>query len=826
MSYFQSIQVRALAVVLALVFVFPGLSSAAEPFRQMVTEVVIRSSGGSSRADPAEYVRSRITAEKNRYVSQAELAKDQRDLLDTGTFSDVRILLEKDGEGVRVIYDVVLAPRFRSPLVVTGNEVFSDRKIRKEFQLAEGDRIDQARLDILCDKLRAKYRDSYYPNAKVSATLSESGPDGFSTVTVQVDEGEKVRLARFEFTGNHALSVNELNAILHRPAVWNPFYLFYSAWRKQALDFQHVNDLVTRAYRDLGYLDVAVAPPVLVREDPDAAPVMKVAITEGPRYVVASISVEGETIYPEADLLQVAHRLLKPGDVAAASRLSATSKLLEDYYGQRGYARTSVRMSLTPVAQKGTPEGQSRVQVAFAIREGVLAKVRSIQIRGNTRTKDKVIRRELMVAPGQLYNEVAADRSRMRLENLGYFSSVRHDIDIMPGEEKDLGLTYFGDIGFKAVPSNDDEALVDLYYDVAEKNTGQLMVGIGTSSVDDILGYVEISQNNFDIAHWPFTGGGQKARLSLELGTDSRSGELTWSDPWFLDRRQNLAVELYRREIGFSEYDETRTGGGISLTEPLKYGRLSFRLGAEKVASDEFVPGDFVLRDEPEQAFRYDEIDDGYLRVPARVTWSYDTRNRPFIPTSGSRNSVFAEFQNGALGADYDNYKIGVDLRQYIPLWEGHVLSLRLRAETMDAYGDSDEIPLNDRLYLGGSRTIRGFRYREVGPKALPTDEMAEVDGMSYQRRARPVGGRTLAMFSAEYSYEVVDMVRLAGWFDIGNVWADAFDADFSDYAASFGIGIRLDIPSLPIRLDYAFPQREDDDYSRKEHFIFWIGFD
>ena len=144
----------------------------------------------------------------------------------------------------------------------------------------------------------------------------------------------------------------------------------------------------------------------------------------------------------------------------------------------------------------------------------------------------------------------------------------------------------------------------------------------------------------------------------------------------------------------------------------------------------------------------------------------------------------------------------------------------------MDSYGDSDEIPLNDRLYLGGSRTIRGFRYREVGPKAIPTEKTMDSEEYEYHHRARPVGGRTLAMFSAEYSFNLFEMVRLAGWFDIGNVWGDAFDADFSEYAASFGVGVRLDIPSLPIRIDYAFPQHEDDDYSRKEHFIFWIGFD
>ncbi len=764
-----------------------------------VKDVSVQASGGSVATDPAEYVLSRVLAKPGAFVSAADLARDQRSLLDTGTFSDVKVLSEDVGDGaVKLVYRVVIAPRFLAPAEIRGNDAFSERKIRRLLDLAGGDRIDQARLDAKCDKVRDEYRKSYYYNVEIDAYVSEPDSEGFSRVRLVIDEGQKARISGFDFVGNDNIPSSELNSALGKPAWYNPVPFFYFSWRQQALDFEHVRDIVTTYYRNNGYLDVTVSDPEIVREG-DEAPRLKVEIVEGARYAVDGVNVSGVSLFPETELVKTAKGVISRSDkkgIASAKALENATKAVREYYTSRGYADTTVKLRLAP-AKDSSADGLRHVRADFDVKESGLAYVRSVSIRGNTRTKDKVVRRELTVAPGLILNEVAAEQSKKRIENLGFFENVR----------------------FHETPSREDPSQRDLVYEVEEKNTGQLMVGVGTSSIDDILGYLEISQNNFDIGNWPtFRGGGQKAKLGVEIGSDSNSGEISWTDPWFLDRRQSLTVNFYRREISYSEYDETRIGGGVSLTVPFRYGRGTARIGAEHVAVEDFLQGTYTLYDDPGTAFAYTDIDDAYWRVPLRLSWLYDTRNRYFAPTSGSYNTIFSEITSSSFVSDYDTYKVGCDLRQYVPLFWDTYISLRFRAESIDAYGDTEEVPINDRLFLGGGRSVRGYKYRNVGPKAIP-DEMTGG-------RAHPVGGQTLAMLSAEYSIPIVSIFRLAAFYDIGNVWADSFDFDLGEYASSWGLGVRFDIPSFPIRLDYAFPLVSDDNYPRREHFIFWIGID
>ncbi len=771
----------------------------ADAYRQVVRDVVVRASGGGATSDPADYVRSHVSAIAGQFITQATLAKDQRELLDTGTFSDVRIYVEPLEDGVRVIYEVAVAPRFLPPLDLHGNTAIRNGKILGLMGLSHGDRIDRARVDKMVDKVRAEYRKRYYPHVKIEPTISEPNSEGFSTITLLIDEGPRDRISGFKFSGNRAFSDGQLSRKLGRMTRWNPIFFFWYSWRHNVLDFEYVRDTLATLYRDSGYLDVSISPPELVRASPDAPPVMKITIDEGPLYTISRTTFEGVSLFPEPELRQVADLYLPEGAPAGETALRNAAKAVGDYYGSRGYVDTDVRTDYAvPASATNAPSGKAPLAVTFQVEEGFLAYVRSIQISGNTVTKEKVIRREITVAPGLLLDEVAADLSRRRIENLGYFESVR----------------------YHEVPDKDDPTQRDLFYEVSEKDTtGNLMVGVGASSVDHLVGFVEISQSNFDIANWPtFRGAGEKARLSIMAGKETNSGDLTWSRPWFMDRQMTLDVELYRHETGHSEYDETRIGAGVSLTVPVVYGRITARAGLEFVELDDFIDGIYALEEDPAVTdFQFSDMDDSYLRVPFRLTWTYDTRNRPFAPSSGMRNQVFGELQPAALGSDYDLCRAGFDLRQYVPLFFGHYLSFHLRAESIDALGD-DEVPISERYFIGGGRTVRGFRYRDVGPKAIPVDEA--------DRRARPVGGQTLGLFSAEYNVPIVSFLRTAAFYDIGNVWADPFDADFNEYASSWGIGLRLDFPGFPIRFDYAFPIDKDDEYTRSEHFVFWIGFE
>ncbi len=770
----------------------------AAPDSQIVSDIVIKTDKTRNGTEAYDYIAACSSARKGAPFSPKTLAKDLETLIESGIFSDVKIYLEERDDGVCVIYDTIVAPRVKLPLTIEGNDYFSAGKIRETLDINDGMRITQAILDKACDNLRAEYRKAYYNNTAIAAELSETDEEGFVTIALKINEGQREKIAGFEFIGNSKLQSSELRAALGAPSPYNPFKIFYSQWRINALDKALIRDRIIEHYRNNGYLDVQVELPTLHKEADEDNPTMKIKISEGSQYTFSSVSISNTKIFSHSEISSLISKTLKPGTIVSDATINAVTKTIRDYYGARGYVDTEVTARIRN-SESNVASDTKTATLRVEIKEGIPGYVRSITIRGNTHTKDKVIRRELLVAPGLLLNEVLAETSRRRVENLGYFENVR----------------------YSEIPAPGDPSQRDLIYDVTEKSTGTLMCGIGTSNIDSILGYIDISQNNFDLFNWStFRGGGQKIRLTASAGSSSNSGEISWTDPWFLDKQQSFTVSLYRRENSYSEYDDTRIGGDLSLAVPLKYGRLSLKLGAEIVENDDFLEGLYHPEDNPTYDYYYEkEIDDKYLRIPLRLTWLYDTRNHPFVPTRGSRNNVFAEIQSTSLGSDYDIYKIGADLRQYLPSpIDGHYISLRLRAETVDGYGDTDEIPINDRLFLGGARSLRGYRHREVGPKVHPD---AETGG-----RSHPVGGQTLAMFSAEYNIPLAKVLRLAAFYDIGNVWHDSFDPDFGELASTWGFGIRFDIPGFPIRLDYAIPLEHDDDYTRTERFIFSIGFE
>jgi outer membrane protein insertion porin family len=398
---------------------------------------------------------------------------------------------------------------------------------------------------------------------------------------------------------------------------------------------------------------------------------------------------------------------------------------------------TVVRPLIDPM-----PGRPGRAVITFDVREGQLAYIRNVVIRGNNETKDKVIRREVLVSPGEILNEVRADRSEARLKNLGYFSEVRHYTE-----------------------KTDDPGKRDLVYEVKEQRTGNFMVGLGVSTVDSIFGYGEVSQSNFDILNWPnFKGAGQKARLGVEYGPRRQTAEASWTEPWLFNRPLALTVEMYRRMRWFDQYDEIRSGANVGLSYPVMVGRLGFRYTLEQVDMDEVNKGEWF--NDPNilhapgtgKEFWTDQEKEysGNVNSIGRIYWSTDTRDQAFVPTRGYQTMIFGDLSEGFLG-DNEFYRLGASHRQWFTMpWWKHVLSLRGRVETVDAY--TGELPVYESLYLGGPRTVRGVEYRGMGPKIFANNS----DDYS------SIGGKSLIMATAEYTIPVFKAVRLAVFTDAG----------------------------------------------------------
>jgi outer membrane protein insertion porin family len=402
-----------------------------------------------------------------------------------------------------------------------------------------------------------------------------------------------------------------------------------------------------------------------------------------------------------------------------------------------------------------------------------------------------------------------AESSKRRLENLRYFERVRYYLEPVSGAKVEDG---------ESVPR-------DLVYEVSEKNTGNFMVGVGASSVDSVFGTIELSESNFDLFNpWRFRGGGQKGRISLMAGPRYQSYEASVVEPYFLDRVLELSVTAYRRQRWYDDYDIIRSGLNVQIAYPVKFwqtwqpfGRIGLGLGLEFIEFDDvdsskwYVTGNEA---EPVQAFKMEEDKYGdSWEVPFEVFWSNDTRDSFLFATRGYKTKIYGDI----VGGDNQYWRVGFDYRHYFPVWKrgGHVFSFGIHGATEDTF--SDEMPIYNRFFLGGPRNIRGVEYREIAP-------------WIYSQKGKkgehaPWGGQTLWYMNLEYTIPIVKFLRFAAFSDLGSVGADDWDFDTDCFCWSAGVGLRIDLPQFPIRLDVATPIDKQRG-TEKEVFSFTIGYD
>ena len=789
-------------------------------------------------------------------LSQEALSKDVRALLDTGRYGYAGVELEKVDDGVRVVYVVRRRYRFQEPLAIKGAENLNESKIRKLSELKSGDYIDEPILSAKAGLIRDEYVKRYFPNVKIGAEIQPiEGSAGAANVVFTIDEGERRKIRQYRFTGNTSIPEEALRASFGQRPWYDPRGWF-SDTPVSAQDLEDARQMAEDVYKNAGYLDAKVSSPT--EEDAGKGRVdMVFAVTEGDVYTVDSTAIRGVKFFPERQVLGAVDKRLGVDAVAGQQTIEAAAKDVQDYYSSRGYVDTLVRS-----IKETVPGKPGRMAITYEVREGELVVIRDIVIRGNNKTKDKVIRREILVRPGDIYNvgteENVAKRLLLQgaegneLEPGGTFSLGGIDFYVRGGTLSTHDVAGFWEVSryprdqqsgnrlrnlnyFKTVrhylEKTDTPNSRDLVYEVEEQRTGNFMVGAGISSVDNVVGFLELTQSNFDILNWPsFTGGGQKARLGLELGTRRQTAEVSWTEPWLFDQPLALTVEAYRRMRWYDQYDEIRTGGSVGLSYPIKVGRVGARYTLELVEMDDVVGSEWFADPEGmdsstpdswdgdmDQYFKWQEKEYGdAINSVVRLYWAHDTRDNAFIPTRGFQTTVFGEAAESGIG-DNEFYKLGVNYRHWFRMpWYKHVLSLRGRFETVDSYGDNDEVPIYERLFLGGPRTVRGVEYRDIGPKVYRGEGKGHA----------PIGGQTLALATVEYTIPVFKAVRFATFLDVGSLGRDSFDPELSDVCVTAGVGLRIDIPGFPIRFDFAVPVSEDDDYTNDEVFSFMIGFE
>ena len=703
-----------------------------------------------------EKILAQIKTKVGQPYSNSVVEQDIRSLYQSGEVLNVRIFAEEATGGVNVIVAIQTRSIVRE-IEIEGANRISAKKIRKKIKIKINSPVNEEELEKSRQEVIGMYQAGGFNDIDVKArvdTLDEKR--GLSRVVFTINEGVKGAVRSIRFEGNTAFSDRVLRKQMKTRGK-TLIAILDKSGRLEETQLQQDLDSVREWYQNHGYIDVEVKD---VRKEREKGPmIITIVIAEGVKYHVGRVVITGEkitTIEKIRFLLK-----MKEGNVYSPKDLHDDAKRIADAYGAGGY----VDLELTP---EGKPAGVGRIDVHYKIEEGSRSFVQRINIVGNTRTKDKVLRREVLVAPGDVYNTIRVDLTKKRLDNLGYFSKVE---------------TFPDDTGIAGRK--------DLTIEVEEKRTGSLSFGGGFSTVDSLVAFVELTQGNFDIADWPgFTGAGQKFRLRLQGGNQRKDFLLSLTEPWFLDRRLSLGGQIFFSEANYlsSLYDQRDYGFSEEIRKPLNafmYVTLGYRREWLEI---------FNLN----SLFHPELLEEAASREKSQVSTSivFDRRDNPNITRQGQRISISPYIAGDYLGGSTQVYGFDAEVSQYIHLPLDTILLFNHEVASVNSWGTGNEVSIFDRLFLGGSNNLRGFEFRDVGPR----DNLGE-----------PLGGRALSRTTVEFTFPIIaDKARGAFFYDAGFVNSDPFDFGTTNLASDVGFGIRMVLPIGPLRVDYGFPIQKD----------------
>lgn len=738
-----------------------------------ISDVSIRYRGAKT-VDEAR-IRNLMSTKAGATYRAESLDNDIKSLYESGLVDDVRFLAEPVGENVRVIAEVTTRPGL-SGVGFVGNTVFSDQKLARESKLKAGGMLSDEQILEARRNIEKYYQGYGYPDASVSHRVQATGQEGLSDLIFVIDEGTKNEIRKIRFEGNTVFTGPELRKEMKvKEKGW--FSWLTKSGRFESNQLDEDLDRVLDYYRSKGYLR-ASSPGIRREPVKDGRVDLVIPIVEGEKYTVAGVGFGKMTVFKPEELYPAL--TLNGNDAYSSKKMRADITMIRSYYGSRGYADALV----TPDIRDAGP---NRVNITYRITEGSRFRVGRVNIEGNTKTQDKVIRREIPLKPGDWFNSVELETTKARLENLQYFGDVQTTGS--PG-----GAGY-----------RDVNVLVE------EKATGSVGIGVGFSSVDSIVGFLTLEQTNFDVFNpWNFTGGGQRFGMNLRMGSKRSEFSLSLVEPWFLDRQLALGGELfYRQSSYFSDnYEQTNVGALVFLRKPVG-DRSSIKLEykAEQIEVD--VDSDVG----PASEF-FDE-DGDYFRSALSLNYVYDTRDSTLLARSGHKFDVGVTMAGGVVGGDVDTFTVSAQGQKYWNLKWDSIFSINSELAFVDAI--NGDVPIFERMFLGGGRTLRGFEFRDVGPR---DDGPGGTDDV--------FGGQSLGFVSFEYTIPIIETIRAAVFYDAGFVNAGSWDISPSDLYTDVGIGVRIRLPisPLPLALDYAIPVSSPDSEADKGgQFNFYLNY-
>ncbi len=724
-----------------------------------------------------ERVLANLATQVGQPYSERVVEEDIRNLYATGTLSNVRLFGEATPTGVKVT--VLLQGRpVITEVLIEGAGVVGQTKIRKEIGLKPGDAVNEQRLEEGRRAILKLYEDRNYAEVDVQYKVEEL-PDNRSRVVFSISEGPKLIVRKITFVGNYSVKERDLKKAM-TTKTWNLLSFFNKSGRLVPSQLDEDQAAIRRFYQNKGFADVTVSDPEVIAYGTDSAELV-FTIQEGIEYKVNAVSLEGVNIVPVDEVRAVL--TMVEGSLFTPDGLTTDLTALGNFYGARGYIDRVIIPEITPA-------GAGSVDINFSIDEGVQSYVNLVNIQGNSRTKDRVIRRELAVKPGEIYDTTLVDISRQRLANLNYFQTEPPTaLQLVPSDT--------------LVPGRKDLNVI-----VEEKRTGSFNFGAGFSTIDSLIGFAELQQSNFDITNWPnFTGGGQRFRIRAQYGLRRRDFIISFTEPWFLGYQLSMTTEAFYRDANFlsSVYNQSNVGATVALRKALtNFISIEGEYRIEQIKI-------FNVDDDAGQVIQ--DAEGTYDRSAVSGALTFDTRDSLFLTRKGQFGSLNGFVAGGPLGGTVMDYGITLEGAQFFPLPFDMILQFKGSVAVVDGFGDDsgpENVPLFDRLYLGGSNNLRGFDFRDVGPK---------------DDQGNPLGGSTMAYGTAELSFPIIPRIRGSIFYDVGFVNSGFADFSTSGVNSDIGLGLRVELPIGPVRIDYGIPIDSDEFNDSTGKFNFNVGY-
>ena len=708
------------------------------------------------------------------------ISDDLKRLYLLGFFSDIKVDTQDYKDGLKVVITVVERPIIEKISFSGNRRAVRDDKLKEALKSKETQYLDYPALSDDIAALKKLYEKKGYSRLAADYKVDIDEQANKARINFNIEEGLRQRIRRIYVEGNINFSDGKILKIIKTKRAW----LFGSGVLKDDVFTEDIERIKT-FYHKAGFIDVTVDSESSL--DPNGKFIyITLKINEGKKYLVGSVLVQGNKDVSEQDILAKI-KACTPGKVFSYEALKEDISAIQGLYFDRGYI--SARVQETTSMNTST----ERVDIVLNITENDIAYVDKIKIRGNVKTKDVVIRRELRIKPGDRFDGEKLKRSKERLQNLGFFEDVSYDTEDTAAPDKK-----------------------DLVVDVKESKTGAFSFGGGYSTVDQMVGFFEIEQKNFDWKNFPyFTGDGQDLRLRTSIGSISQGLDLSFTEPWLFDYPVSFGFDLYKHtrqresDVGYG-YDEDVTGGdlrfGYEISEYVKE-NLTYRYDNIKISD---------VDDDSSDDLKSEAGTNTVSSMEYGLT--YDTRDNVFNPTHGNVLGGSLQVAGGPFGGDKDFWKFYSRASHFTPVWRNAVIEFRGRMGVADTYGDSNKIPIYERFFAGGSDSVRGYRERKVSENNC-------VDS----KNGDPLGGNSILIGNIEYTYPLVSFLKLAAFYDIGNVWSQTSDLGSGGMKAGTGVGFRLKTPIGPIMLDYGIPLNKEPGQDTKGkgrfHFSMSHGF-